>query len=99
MEGCNFCKSHYVNAAPGFFPLILPKQRELHFQLPSNNHRVKNREGKTEIFLFLGRTVRADIFGQLKVLTNDRICARKSSLSLNNLLSNKYPISMFDLTK
>ena len=55
--------------------------------------------------MFLGRTVRADSFGRIFLSSqkSSQMAAfvRKSknveySLNLNNLLSNKYPIGMFD---
>jgi hypothetical protein len=69
--------------------------------------RVKNREGKTQIF-FLGWTVRADILGRIFLGSQKTsqmaayVCKSKnveSSLNFNNLFSSKYPINMLDLTK
>ena len=63
----------------------------------------KEQRGENSDFLFLGQTVWADTFGQSKVLSDGSIYAQKQNkytlLYLNNLLSKKYPISMFDLTK
>ena len=76
-----------------------------------NNTKVaesKEQRGKNSDFLFLGRTVRADILGKIFLGSqkSSQMAAFvhksknvESSLNLNNLLSNKYPISMFNLTK
>ena len=73
-----------------------------------NNSKVaesKEQRGKNSDFLFLGRTVRADILGKIFLGSqkSSQMAAFvhksknvESSLNLNNLLSNKYPISMFD---
>ena len=69
----------------------------------------KEQRGENSDFLFLGgQTVRADIFGQLflgsQKSSQMAACARKSkngesSMNINKLLLNKYPIIMFDLTR
>ena len=65
--------------------------------------RVKNREGKTQIFCFWARQSGQIFLGSQKSSQMAAfVCKSKnveSSLNLNNLLSNKYPISMFDLGK
>jgi hypothetical protein len=71
-----------------------------------HNQRVKNREGKTQFFCFWA--VRADIFGrsslgcqkssQMAPYAN-KSKNEESFVDINNLLSKKYPISMFDITK
>ena len=59
-------------------------------------------------FLHLGRTFRADTFSWVflgsQKLSQMAACVCKSkneesSVDINNLMSNKYPISMFDITK
>ena len=65
----------------------------------------KEQRGESSDFLFLSRTVRADIFGRIFLGSqkSSQMAAFvhksknvESSLNLNNLLSNKYPISMFN---
>ena len=68
----------------------------------------KEQRGENSDFLFLGRTVRADIFGRL-ILGSQKSSQMaayawksknvESAVNINNLLSNKYPIIMLDLTK
>jgi hypothetical protein len=69
--------------------------------------RVKNREEKTQI-LFLGWTVRADIFGRLFLGSQKssqmapyavKSKNEESFVNINNALSKKYSISMFDITE
>ena len=68
----------------------------------------KEQRGENSDFLFLGQTVRADIFGRLFLGSQKSsqiaayACKSKdgeAGVNINNLLSNKYPIIMFDLTK
>jgi hypothetical protein len=68
----------------------------------------KEQRGENSDFLFLGRTVRADIFGRIFLRSqNSSQMAEfefksknvESSVNIMNLLSNKYPISMFDLKR
>ena len=72
------------------------------------HQRVRNREEKTQTFFYLGQTVRADTFGRIYLGSqkSSQMAAyvhksknKDSSLNVNNLLSNKYPISKFDLTE
>ena len=61
-------------------------------------HRVANSD-----ICLLGRKIRADIFGSQKTSQMAASVRKRkneeSSVNINNLFSNKYPISMFDLTK
>ena len=68
----------------------------------------KEQRGETQIFLFLGGTVRADIFGRIILgsQNSSHMAAYEfnsknveSSVNINNLLSNQYPISMFELKR
>ena len=68
----------------------------------------KEQRGEYSDFLFLGRTVRADIFGRLFLGSQKssqmapyavKSKNEESVVDINNLLSKKYPISKFDLTK
>ena len=62
----------------------------------------KEQRGENSDFLFLGRPVRADIFGRLFLSSQKSsayACKSKnveSAVKINNLLPNKYPICMFD---
>jgi hypothetical protein len=64
----------------------------------------KEQRGENSDFLFLGRTVRADIFGWIflvKIPHRWQHMSKnvESSVNIINLLSNKYPISMFDIKR
>ena len=68
----------------------------------------KEQRGENSIFLFLGRTVRADIFGRLFLGSQKssqmapyavKSKNEESFVNINNPLSKKYPISMFDITE
>ena len=68
----------------------------------------KEQRGENSDFLFLGLTVRADIFGQLFLGSQKssqmapyavQSKNEESFVNINNPLSKKYPISMFDITK
>ena len=64
----------------------------------------KEQRGENSDFLFLGRTVRADIFGRIflvKIPHRWQHMSKnvESSVNIINLLSNKYPISMFDIKR
>jgi hypothetical protein len=68
----------------------------------------KEQRGESSDFLYMGRTVRADIFGRsfLGSQKSSQMAPyaikseyEESFVDINNLLSKKYPISMFDLTK
>ena len=67
----------------------------------------KEQRGENSDCLFLGRIVRADIFGQLflgsqkssqMALYANKSKNEESFEDINNLLSKKYPISIFDIT-
>ena len=71
-------------------------------------HRGKIHRGENSDICLLGRTVRADIMGQIFLGSQKSsqmaayVCKSNnedSSLDINNPLSNKFPISMFDITK
>jgi len=68
----------------------------------------KEERGENSDFLILGKTVIEDIFGRIFVGSqkSSQMAAFvhesknvESSVNIKNLLSDKYPISMFDLTK
>ena len=71
-------------------------------------HREKICRGANLEFFLLGRTVRADIFGRIFLGSQKfsqmaaYVCKSEnveSSVTINNILSNKHSISMFDLSK
>ena len=68
----------------------------------------KEQRGENSDFLFLGQTVRADIFGRLFLGSQKSsqiaayACKSKdgeAGVNINNLLSNKFSISTFDKIK
>ena len=68
--------------------------------------RVKNREGKTQIFFVSGPDSQPDIFGPLFLVSqkSSQMAAYasksknvESAVNIKNLLSNNYPIVMSDL--